>query len=608
MATDSVLADSDLFMPRLTILRGFKLCLIGISLAVLAHAATPADQAFEEIWQKEWAWRLSESPMLATSVGEHRFDDRLGDVSSARQRVRLRYLQQIERELAPIKVAELSESERINFAIYHAQIANQIKDIELRGYLMVINSDSSFYDGLSQLGQLHPFKTEVDFQNYLARLEAIPSYLDQHIALMEEGLKRGMSAPQITLVGRDAALLQLMDVANVDTHELFQPFTDKRAERLSTPVRTAMQKRARALIQEQVGPAFAKLHAFIKNRYLTGARTTLAARALPQGEAFYRQQILAFATLNLEPDAIHEIGLKEVARIEKDMQAIMDELKFKGSLREFVESLRADPQFYVKDPEQLLIAAAWIAKRIDGELPSYFGVLPRQPFGIQPVPAAIAPFYTAGRYNGAPEGSHAPGFYWVNTHNLASRPLYSLPALTLHEAVPGHHLQIALAAEQRAQPPFRRFSYISAYGEGWALYAEELGLEMGIYRTPYERFGQLSYRMWRATRLVVDTGIHWKGWSRERALNYMSDRTALSSHEVETEIDRYISWPGQALSYMLGCIQIKNIRQEAEAKLGQQFDIRAFHDKLLSLGSVPLEVLTEQMRGWIIAQAAHTAK
>jgi uncharacterized protein (DUF885 family) len=246
--------------------------------------------------------------------------------------------------------------------------------------------------------------------------------------------------------------------------------------------------------------------------------------------------------------------------------------------------------------------AAWIAKRIDSELPSYFSILPRQPFGIQKVPEAIAPFYTAGRYSGSPEGSHAPGFYMLNTHNLASRPLYALPALTMHEAVPGHHLQIALASEQKAQPPFRRFNYISAYGEGWALYAEELGVEMGIYRTPYERFGQLSYAMWRAARLVVDTGIHDKGWSREKAMAYMRNRTALSEHEIETEIDRYISWPGQALSYMLGCIQIKQLRAEAEKDLGKKFDIRAFHDHLLSLGSVPLDVLDTQMRLWIAGQ------
>jgi uncharacterized protein (DUF885 family) len=565
--------------------------------------ASSADQQFEQIWQQEWQWRMAQSPLAATANGEHRYNNQLGDLSSAVQQLRLTYLRSIDQQLQGIDAKALSAEQAINYAIFRAQIRDGIKDIELKSYLLLMNSDSSVFDSITQLPQLHPFETEKDFADYASRLEQIPQYFDQAIALMAEGLKRGITPPKVTLIGREKALEGLINATDLDNYALYKPFNSKQAARFAqseTLKNTA--RHAATVIKKQVAPAFKRLQAYLKNQYIPKARDTIAAKDLPNGAAFYRQQVRAFATTDASPEQIHQIGLKEVARIENAMQAIMDELKFTGSLPEFVAQLRADPQFYVDTEEELLMHAAWIAKRIDSELPSYFSILPRQPFGIQKVPEAIAPFYTAGRYSGSPEGSHAPGFYMLNTHNLASRPLYALPALTMHEAVPGHHLQIALASEQKAQPPFRRFNYISAYGEGWALYAEELGVEMGIYRTPYERFGQLSYAMWRAARLVVDTGIHDKGWSREKAMAYMRNRTALSEHEIETEIDRYISWPGQALSYMLGCIQIKQLRAEAEKDLGKKFDIRAFHDHLLSLGSVPLDVLDTQMRLWIAGQ------
>jgi uncharacterized protein (DUF885 family) len=583
---------------------------LGLVAIATTVSAQSADQRFAQIWQQEWQWRMAQSPILATANGEYRYNNELGDVSSASQLVRLKYLRSIDGKLKSIDAKSLSAEQQINFAIYRSQIQDGIQDIELQSYLLLINSDSSAFDSLIQLPQLHPFETRKDYADYLSRLKKIPNYIDQCIALLKTGLKRGITAPRISLVGREKALEGLMDVASMDAYALYKPFISKQAQRFAqTPATDTqdslalIQKQAADVISKEVAPAFKRLHTFLTNTYIPGARTSIAASAMPNGAAFYRQQVRSFTTTDASPDQIHDIGLKEVARIEKAMQTVMTELKFTGSLPEFVASLRSDPQFYVDSEEELLMHAAWIAKRIDSELPSYFGILPRQPFGIQKVPEAIAPFYTAGRYNGGPEGAHAPGFYMLNTHNLASRPLYSLPALTMHEAVPGHHLQIALANEQQAQPPFRRFNYISAYGEGWALYAEELGVEMGIYRTPYERFGQLSYAMWRAARLVVDTGIHHKGWSREQARRYMRERTALSEHEIETEVDRYISWPGQALSYMLGCIQIKQLRAEAQQALGTKFDIRAFHDHLLSLGSVPLHVLNEQMRRWIALQS-----
>ena len=340
-------------------------------------------------------------------------------------------------------------------------------------------------------------------------------------------------------------------------------------------------------------PSYARLLKFFRDEYVPGARTTLAAEALPDGKAYYRQQIREYTTLDLDPDAIHAIGLKEVNRIQKEMDATMKATGFSGDMPAFLHFLRTDPRFYVKTPDELLMHASWIAKRVDAKLGQYFGKLPRGRFGIEPVPAAIAPFWTAGR-----GGSHT---YWVNTYDLPSRPLYNLTALTLHESAPGHALQGELVEEQQGMPDFRK-AYISAYGEGWALYCEQLGKEMGIYQTPYDDFGRESYDMWRAARLVIDTGVHHLGWTREQAIKYLADHTALSQHEVETEVDRYISWPGQALSYKLGELKILELRQLAEKELGSKFDIRKFHDAVLETGSVPLPVLEEHIKAFIAEQ------
>jgi len=335
-----------------------------------------------------------------------------------------------------------------------------------------------------------------------------------------------------------------------------------------------------------------------------GARRTTAACDLPDGDAFYAAQIRQYTTLPLTAGEIHERGLREVARILAEMHDVMREARFDGDLPAFLRFLRTDAQFYARTPHELLAHASWIAKRIDGLLPKFFGRLPRQPYGVAPVPDDIAPFYTTGRYVSAPRPTGFAGTYWVNTHALPSRALYTLPALTLHEAVPGHHLQIALAAEQAGQPAFRRHGFVDAYGEGWALYAEHLGKEMGVYLTPYEQFGRLTYEMWRAARLVVDTGLHARRWSREDARAYLLAHTALSEHEVATEVDRYISWPGQALSYKIGELTIRDLRARAERHLGAAFDLRAFHDAVLALGSVPLGLLEEQVDAWIARRLA----
>ncbi len=560
--------------------------------------AESADARFRALHEREWAWRMAEFPMSATSAGVHDHDDRLGSVDETTQQRRLAYWREIAADLGKIDPAELSPRERVNHAIYAAQIASNIGGIEVKSYLLPLNSDSSFYGELAQLPRAHPFETERDYRNYLARLRAIPVYFDEHIALLTTGLKTGVSVPQIVLVGRDAALRPHAQLARPEDSVFYEPFARFPAT-VPEAARAELRREAAATLKTKITPAYAKLLRFMRETYIPGARRTLAATAMPGGKAFYARQIEDFVTVKLDPDAIHARGLAEVARIRAEMDTVIKDSGFKGSFAEFLKYLRTDKRFYARDAEELLMRAADVAKRVDAQLPKYFNLLPRLPFGIAPVPAAIAPFYTGGRYSPPATGSREPGYYWVNTWQLESRPLYTLPALTLHEAVPGHHLQNALAAEQGEQPPFRRHSYISAFGEGWALYAEHLGIEMGIYRTPYEQFGRLTYEMWRACRLVIDTGVHHRGWTREQAVAYLRDNTALSEHEVETEIDRYISWPGQALSYKWGELLIRDLRTRATKALGPAFDLRAFHDRILALGSVPLPVLEDEIEAFI---------
>jgi len=372
--------------------------------------------------------------------------------------------------------------------------------------------------------------------------------------------------------------------------------------------RERLERAGAAAIREAVVPSYREFLDFMNRDYLPHARTTIGASELPDGRAFYADRVRHFTTLDVKPEEVHALGLREVERIHGEMLAVMGQVGFKGDFPAFLEFLRTDPRFYAKTPEDLLKAASWIAKRMDGKLPSLFKTLPRMPYGVEPVPADLAPKYTGGRYNPAPEGGRRAPYYWVNVYNLPSRPLYTLESLTLHESVPGHHLQGALAQELRGLPDFRRYTYIEAFGEGWGLYSEWLGLEAGFYTDPYSNFGRLSYEMWRACRLVVDTGLHAMGWSRERAIAYLTAHTALSHHEIETETDRYIAWPGQALAYKMGELEIKQLRREAEQALGPRFDVREFHDVVLGNGAVTLPILGQQVRDYIAKAKSATAE
>jgi uncharacterized protein (DUF885 family) len=387
----------------------------------------------------------------------------------------------------------------------------------------------------------------------------------------------------------------------------WEPFT-RFPDTISAADRERLMTAARSAIQGDTIPAFNKLLTFFSKEYLAAARRTIGASDLPDGKAYYEASVRFYTNLDVTPDQVHELGLSEVARIHAEMDAVIKQTGFKGDFAAFLKFLRTDPRFYAKTPDELLKDASYIAKQIDGLLPGYFGKLPRQPYSVQPVPAELAPNYTAGRYSPAPLGGLKGGEYWVNTYALEKRPLYALTALTLHEAVPGHHLQGALARELENVPPFRLDLYPHAFGEGWGLYSEKLGKEMGMYKTPYDEFGRLTYEMWRACRLVVDTGMHWKGWTREQALEYLASNTALSLHEVETETNRYIAWPGQALAYKMGELKILELRKRAHDALGDRFDIRAFHDAVLENGGVPLPILETQIDEYIAAAQRNAAR
>lgn len=563
--------------------------------------ANPADDRFHALTEEDWGFRLKEFPELAREDNPEAVTDSLGDSSDAGYHRRHDVWVAERQRLLEIPAASLSPKERINYAIFKRQLDNFIAEVELGGYLMPINSDSAFYTYLPQLPASQPFTKPEHYQAYLKKLADFPRYFADNQHLLELGIKAGMTVPKVVLEGRDQALKQQAGLDDPTRSVFYTPFKSL-PDWMSASDQKALREQAVAVIRDQVTPAYQHFLSFFQNTYVPAARTSLAATALPDGKAFYRQQIREYTTLDMAPEKIHALGMSEVKRIRNEMVGIIREVGFKGSFEQFLQFLRTDPQFYAKTLRELLMHARDIAKRIDDKLPSEFGLLPRQPYGVEPVPADIAESYTAGRYVGSPAGGLEAGHYWVNTSKLDSRPLYALPSLTLHEAVPGHHLQGALAAEQGEQPAFRRTSYISAYGEGWALYAEHLGVEMGIYETPYENFGRLTYEMWRACRLVVDTGIHSQGWTREQAVDFMRKNTALSLHEIDTEVDRYISWPGQALSYKLGELKIRELRARAEKLLGAKFDVRAFHDTLLSLGSVPLDVLEQSMDDWMQSQ------
>lgn len=560
-----------------------RLRIIGLAAIMLCFTtsviANPAGDRFDALSAKEWAWRQQTFQSAESNKGG--IPAHLPDESLTTQQARAAYWADVLRQLDTIKPADLSPDKQEDYGVYRAQIETLADAQRFRDYEKPLNSDSAFWADLGYYAE-KPARNEDEARRLLSLMRDIPRYFDQNIANMRAGLKRGFTPPMVIMAGRDRSIAQVAEAKSPADTLWYEPFRALPAT-IPTAQQAALRAEAEAVIGDRVMPAYARLLAFMRKDYLPGLRTGLAAEGWPDGKAYYRAQIRAYTTLDLPPDEIHAIGLAEVAKIRAQMDAVMKEVKFAGDFAAFQHFLRSDPQFYPKTPQALLERAAWIAKQFDGKAARWFGRMPRGRFGIVPVAPDIAPYYTAGR--------GGQDRYYVNTWNLPSRPFFQLTALTLHESAPGHSWQMSLAAENEERPEWRRYTYVSAYGEGWALYTEKLGVEMGMYETPYDRFGMLSYQMWRACRLVIDTGIHAKGWSREQAIAYLRDNSALSEHEVTTEVDRYIGWPGQALSYYLGQLQIEKDRARAEAALGAKFDIRAFHDMILSLGSVPLPVI-----------------
>ncbi len=563
-----------------SLLPAFAAFLLMAAPAAAEAKPSRADQQLKSLYDAEWAFRVEEFGV--DPEGERRPGDRLPHVDAESQQRRLDYWSDALEKLDAIDYAKLSPEEKINADVFRAALEGFVTEITYKDY-------EDAFGFWSWMAPRTGFGTVEEYRAYNARLRDMPRYIDEQIANLRAGLARGFTRPQISIAGREKGIEPLAET-DPEKNPLNTPFATMPAS-IPASAREGLIEEGQTLIASEVAPAFAKLHAFIRDDYIPKARTATAAEALPEGEAYYEALIKKYTTLDLTAEEIHEIGLKEVARIDADMKQTMKDAGWKGDFESFLHFLKTDPQFYAKTPYELIAKSAYVANTVNGQLKFTIGHLPRYRFTIRPTPAAIAPFDTGGR--GGLESCT------MNTYDLPSRPLYTIPPLTVHECAPGHSFQAALALEGPNRPPIRKTTYFSGYGEGWALYMEWLGKQMGVYETPYDEFGRQTYEMWRAARLVVDTGLHHMGWTRQEALDYLSSRTALSDHEVRHEIDRYINTPAQALAYKLGELLIRRKRAEAEEKLGDDFDQRYFHDVILGLGAVPLPTLERAIDEWI---------
>ena len=529
-------------------------------------------------------------------AGNKRDEFPLGDYRESRFEKYAAFCDSIKAELETIDGKSLSEDDKISYKLLHFKLKETLVKYNFKTHWNPILSDAGFHSSL--IYRVRPITSKKTALKYLTLLKAIPTYIDQQKELISKGLEAGIGQPLVIFEGYESTYEQHI-TPTAEENFYYSPFLNL-PEPISKREKDSLREAAKEVILKSVIPSFMKVKSFFEATYYQNTRTAIGVSESPNGKEYYQSRIDFYTTLEMTPESIHKKGLEEVARIKKQMEAIIQEVKFKGSFSEFLRYLRTNPKFYAKTPDELLAHARNIAKKLDEQLPRYFKTLPRKPYGVAPVPDAIAPKYTSGRYVGTSPDSTDPGYYWVNTYDLPSRPLYAIPSLTAHEAFPGHHLQGALNNElPESIPQFRRNLYLSAYGEGWGLYTEYLANEMGIYTTPYEYFGKLTYEMWRACRLVVDTGIHAFGWTREEAVNFMAKNTALSLHEVNTEIDRYISWPGQALSYKIGELKIRELREKAENELGSLFNIREFHEVILEKGTVTLPLLEKRIIHYI---------
>ena len=557
-------------------------------------------QRLERFFQLSFDLAMLESPDFATRRGDPRGQDRLKDLSESgiarrqsTQRESVALLESMDR-------ATLSEDNRVNYDLLLDRLASDVRGQQFPLQYLQMNQMGGPQQNVTSLLAMMPNARAGDLENQIARMEALPAYIDQSIALMRKGLEAGVTPPRITL--RDVPQQirnQLVDDSSQSP--MLTGFSDIPSTVDSLQADT-LRKRAEAVYRKQVVPAYERLLEFTETEYLPGARTSIAARDLPNGEAWYKHNVAVRTTTELSPQEIHEIGLSEVKRIRAEMDQVIESTGFEGSFEEFLHFLRTDPQFYHSSAEDLMREYRDIAKRADPELTKVFGHLPRTPYGVIEVPSYAAKSTTTAYYQSGSLKAGRPGYYFANTYALDTRPRWEMEALSLHEAVPGHHLQISIQQELENVPWFRKNPSYTAFSEGWGLYSESLGKEMGFYKDPYSRFGQLTYEMWRAIRLVVDTGMHYLGWTRQQAIDFFRANAGKSEHDIVVEIDRYIVWPGQALAYKLGELKIKELRAYAEESLGEKFDIRAFHDEVLGRGAVPLSVLDANIRAWVERQ------
>ncbi|WP_336959992.1 DUF885 domain-containing protein [Sphingobium aquiterrae] len=561
---------------------GLALLLGSMALAVPATAqpvAGSADARLKALYDAEWAWRTQE--LGSDAEGGRGAGPHLQHVDAASQQRRYAYWSNALKQLDTIPVDQLSPEEKINAAVFRTALEGFVMELHFKAY----EDPFGFW---TWIAPRQGFGTVEAYRNYLSRMSEMPRFIDEQIANMKAGAARGFTRPKISL-GERWRPIEPLSSPDIATNPLYTPFAMMPAS-IAAPEQDALAAQGKAAVVA-AAPAFARLLAYVRDVYIPNTRTATAAEALPDGKAYYAARVRQYTTTDLTPEQIHAIGLKEVARIDADMKATMKQAGWTGDFQGFLNFLKTDPQFYAKTPYELVAKSAYVANRINGQLKYTVGLLPRFRFTIVPTPANVAPFGTGG--NGGLDSC------LMNTYNLPARPLYTIPPLTAHECVPGHSFQAALALEGPNRPQIRKTTYFSGYGEGWALYMEWLGTKMGIYETPYDEFGRETYEMWRAARLVVDTGLHHMGWTRDQALDYLKTHTALSDHEVTIEVDRYINDPGQALAYKLGEMLIRRERAKAEAALGSKFDQRWFHDTILGLGSVPLPTLEAVLDDWI---------
>ncbi|MCZ6697051.1 MAG: DUF885 domain-containing protein [Acidobacteria bacterium] len=572
---------------------------LGASLDALVKNAEGLSEGerLHQLLDLSWDWAMAVSPESATYVGYPGHNDEWTDWSEEGIQKRWRGIRLQLSALESIDRARLSEADRINYDLFRKELDEQIEGIRFPDHYVPINQMQGVQQDAARMVTMMPATSPDDYEDIIARLNALPRLIDQTIALMNRGLEKKVTPPRITLRNVPGQVKNMLvdDAMRSPLLRAFGEFPDTVPEKS----REALRRRAVEAYEKKVRPAFERLHTFLVDEYLPKTRESIALSDLPDGKAWYAYNVRRMTTTKLSPEEIHEIGLGEVRRIRVEMDRAIERTGFKGTFAEFTTFLRDDPRFYFERAEDLLQAYRDIAKRADPELARLFGRLPRLPYGVLPVPAYAEKSQTTAYYSGGSLEAGRPGYFYANTYDLKSRPKWEMEALTLHEAVPGHHLQIALAQELESIPDFRRFGGYTAFVEGWGLYSESLGEDMGFYRDPYSKFGQLTYEMWRAIRLVVDTGMHAFGWSRQRAIDYFKENAGKAEHDIVVEVDRYIVWPGQALAYKLGELKIKELRARAEKKLGSRFDVRAFHDAVLGNAALPLDLLEDYFDEWL---------